>query len=215
MKKSLLKICAPVMAVCMLSACGSSATETTTGDGLFEDGVSTTVAETETTVAETTVAETTVAETTVEETEAKVLVIGDEATGTVSVHLMNTTDEDITAVYIKVKGGEYSDNLLSETFKVGEDRVMYYNNSSDAEDAKYTVKIVFASGTEDSLHNFTFTDFVGADICYKNGQVYIAYKDVTGDKSTYDAEVAYDTPVETQAPAGQDNGCIGDDGLFY
>lgn len=212
MKKSLIKICAPVMAVCMLSACGSAATETTTGDGLFDDGADTTVVET---TEKPSVAETTVIEETVVETEPEVLVIGDEANSTVSVHLMNTTDEDIVSVCIKADSGEYSDNLLADTFAVGEDRVFYYDNSGDAEDAVYTVKITFKSGTEDELHKFSFTDFVGADICYKEGQAYIAYKDVTGDKSTYDDEVAHDTPEPTKAPASQDRGCIGDDGLFY
>lgn len=237
MKKTLIKICAPVMAVCMLAACGSDTTETIpTADGLFGETP-------ETTVVETTVE--TTAETTLEETKAVETanpVIGTESDSSVFVHLMNTTTEDIVAVAIKVNDGEYSNNLISTPFAVNEDRIFYYDNSSDASDAEYTVKITFKSGTEDELHNFSFVDYVGADICFEDGQVFLKYKDLLGDVSTYDAEVAIDAPktttatttatpttaptaattaaptvAPTEAPTeatSPDAGCI-DDGLFY
>ena len=231
MKKSLIKVCAPVLAVCMLAACSSDASESVpAGDGLFDDAVETTV---ETTVQETEATEK-ATETTVEtDVEEEVLVIGEPSDDSLSVVLINDTDEDITAVALKYDDGEYSDNLLEGTFKTGEERVLYSDIWVKPDDAdKFTVKITFASGTEDELHNFDFEAFESASISYDDYQAFIVYEDENGDEvSTFDDEYDIDhptstvsapapapaapaEPVETAAP-NADGGCIGDDGLFY
>ena len=262
MKKSIIKVCSPLLAACMFTACAANvdATESVNGNALFADAETTpatTIVETEETTVET-------EETTVE-TEELEPIIGVKSDKALTVNLMNMTNADITGIAIKVNDKEYSGNLLKDTFYADEDRVFYYDNSNDPENSVYTLKITFKSGFEDYLHNFDFDAFVGADIFVENNQVFLKYKSVTGDVSTYEAEYAIDypngepevttaattaAPVVTQATTAattarptaattaattatpttaaptqattqatvaptQDQGCIGDDALFY
>lgn len=197
-------ITACVLMAFAIAACSDENTESTlTQENIFDAETSaTTVEETEETeVPETEVVETTVEETDPEETEAPApMTVGQ---GDVSVLLINDTGMDITSL------STGDDNLLDDYLWVDGDSIILLSDDSDV------LNIVFADEHEDKIHNFNAS--VSAEITLKQNEdtLFIKYVNVEGDtEDTYDSEYEIDHYV-AQPAYNPDEGCVGDEGLFY
>lgn len=157
---------------------------------------------------ETTASETTTETTTVPESQ----VLGNEKDYTLSYPVKNSTGLSVTAIYIKENSeADFGpENLVDETFLDGETRDAFFKVDNDKE---YDIRIIYEDGTTNDITHFSMYDISTAELVFRDGKTIIL---INGNEPvTPTPEETTSKKKTTKATTDPNDGCIGDDGLFY
>ncbi len=151
-------------------------------------------------------------ESTTEETTAASQVLGDEANHNISYPVKNSTGLTIIGIYIKENGeADFGpENLVDEPFPDGEVRDAFFNVDENKE---YDIRINYENGTVDEITHFDMRNISEAEVIYKDGKTIILMNGQ--DDVTPTPEPTTTKKKPTKATSDPNDGCIGDDGLFY
>ena len=151
-------------------------------------------------------------ESTTETTIPETHVLGNEADYTVTYPVKNSTGLTITGLYIKENGDSDfgPENFVDEPFADGEIRDAFFNVDKNKE---YDIRIVYENGTTNEITHFSMQDISEAELVYKEEKTIIL---MNGQQEiTPTPEETTSKKKSTKATTDPNDGCIGDDGLFY